>query len=249
MESQVNFTELIGEYFQALNELDEKCRLDLIQKIWASDGMFVSPVGKAQNHQANSDLIGGFHQHSPGTTIRQVGEIEVLHQDYLRFGFEAITADGEIHASGVDFAVIKDCKLQLVAGFFDSRDLRQQEIINTVKQVYQAFNAGDIARWFTFLAPTFEWHAADNSPIADHSPYVGLDAVRTEVIPRLGALFPGMQLRIDEILANENKAIMLGYYYNLPGGAEAQVSHILTFEGEKIIKFQQYLDSYKFANL
>jgi len=114
-------------------------------------------------------------------------------------------------------------------------------------------NAGDMETWFTFLAPTFEWHAADNSPIADHSPYRGLDAVRDEVLPRLAALFPGMQLRVDEILATENKAVMLGYYHNLPqkagGKTEAQVAHILTFQNGKIIKFQQYLDSYKFSTL
>ncbi len=73
------------------------------------------------------------------------------------------------------------------------------------------------------------------------------------MIPRLAALFPGMQLRADEILATENKAVILGYYYNLPqkagGTTEAQVAHVLTFENGKIVKFQQYLDTYKFATL
>ncbi len=73
------------------------------------------------------------------------------------------------------------------------------------------------------------------------------------MIPRLAALFPGMQLRADEILATENKAVILGYYYNLPqkagGTTEAQVAHVLTFENGKIVKFQQDLDTYKFATL
>ncbi len=258
LQQQPNLEILIDDYFQTLNEMDKIQRIELIQKVWAADGIFVSPVGKAQSHQQNQDLIVAFYESSPGTTVRRVGEIEILHRDYLRFSFEIIQPDGTVHVNGTDFATIKSGKLQLVAGFFNpaphnASSSTQQEIIDIVKQVYRAFNAGDMATWLTFLAPTFEWHAADNSPIADHSPYRGLDAVRSEVLPRLAALFPGMQLRADEILATENKAVMLGYYHNLPqkagGKTEAQVAHILTFQNGKIVKFQQYLDTYKFASL
>lgn len=260
MEAQMqqNIEGLINDYFQTLNELDENRRIELIQEVWTADGMFVSPVGKTQGYVECNDLIRGFHKQSPGTTIRRTSEIEILHTDYLRFGFEAVQAGGVKLFGGTDFAVIRNGKLQLVTGFFNSEShspasLTPEEIISIVRQVYQAFNAGDLVTWLTFLAPSFEWHAADNSPIADHSPYCGLDAIKNEVLPRLAALFPGMKLRADEILATENKAIMLGYYYNLPqksgGTTEAQVAHILTFENGKIVKFQQYLDSYKFSTL
>jgi uncharacterized protein len=258
VQKQLNLEVLIDDYFQTLNELDETQRIELIQKVWAADGIFVSPVGKAQSHQESQDLITAFYESSPGTMVRRVGEIETLHGDYLRFGFEVIQPDGTVQMSGTDFAIIKNGKLQLVAGFFNpiphnATSSTQQETIDIVKQVYRAFNAGDMATWLTFFAPTFEWHAADNSPIADRSPYRGLDVVRGEVLPRLAALFPGMQLRADEILATENKAVMLGYYHNLPqkasGTTEAQVAHILTFQNGKIIKFQQYLDTYKFSIL
>lgn len=253
-----NLEALIDDYFQTLNELDKTQRIELIQKVWAADGIFVSPVGKAQSHQESQDLITAFYESSPGTIVRRVGEIEILHGNYLRFGFEIIQSDGTVHMNGTDFAIIENGKLQLVAGFLNSAPhniagVTQQEIIDIVKQVYQAFNAGDVETWLTFFTPTFEWHAADNSPIADRSPYHGLDAVCGEVLPRLAALFPGMQLRADEILATENKAIMLGYYHNLSqklgGTTEAQVAHILTFQNGKIIKFQQYLDTYKFSIL
>jgi hypothetical protein len=119
VQKHINLEELIDDYFQTLNELDEIRRIELIQKIWAADGIFVSPVGKAQNHQESNDLIAAFHQDSPGTTIRQMGEIETLYTDYLRFGFEVIQPDGRVNFSGTDFAVIKNSKLQLVAGFFN----------------------------------------------------------------------------------------------------------------------------------
>jgi hypothetical protein len=120
VENQLNLEALIDDYFQTLNELDEPHRMELIQKNWAADGIFVSPVGKAQSHQQTQDLITAFHEGSAGTKIRRVGEIEILHGDYLRFGFEAIQSDGIVHASGTDFAIIKNGKLQLVAGFFNS---------------------------------------------------------------------------------------------------------------------------------
>ncbi|MEO1299331.1 MAG: hypothetical protein AAFW75_26880 [Cyanobacteria bacterium J06636_16] len=93
-QKQMSFDSLIDDYFQTLNELDETRRIDTIQKVWAVDGIFVSPVGRAQSHQENSDLITAFHQNSPGITIRRAEEIEILHTDYLRFGFEAIRSDG-----------------------------------------------------------------------------------------------------------------------------------------------------------
>lgn len=257
-QQQQNFEGLINDYFLTLNERNETRRIELIQKVWATDGIFASPFGRAESHAENSNLIESVLEKSPGIRVRLTGEIEVLQTDYFRFGFEAAQADGTKLFSGTDFAVIKNDKLQLVTGFFDSApedagSLTSQEIINVVEEVYRAFNAGDLATWLTFFAPTFEWHAADNSPIADRSPYRGLEAIQTEVFPRLAALFPGMKLRADEILATENKAVMLGYYYNLPrkagGTDEAQVAHILTFENGKIVKFQQYLDTLKFSAL
>lgn len=46
---------------------------------------------------------------------------------------------------------------------------------------------------------------------------------------------------------------MLGYYQNLPqktgGTTEVQVAHVLTFQNGKIVKFQQYVDTYKLSVL
>lgn len=258
VEKQTNFESLINDYFQTLNELNEQRRIELIQKVWAVDGIFVSPIGKAQGYKEINDLIGGFHQHSPGTTVYQTEEIESLYANFLCFGFEIVASDGTMLSKGRDFAIIKNDKLQLVAGFFDStakntKESTSQENIEAVKQVYKAFSAGEIRTVIKFFAPTIEWFAADNSPIADNSPYRGFDAIRDEVFPRLGTLFPGMQIDIQEILAMENKVVMLGYYRNIPrkagGTTDAQVAHILTFQSGKIIKFQQYLDTYKFSKL
>ncbi len=256
--NHINFDSLINDYFDTLNELDEKRRMALIQRVWATEGTFVSPFGNVRGHSAINDLIGSVHKQIPQSATVRTTEIEVLQTNYLRFNFEVRRPDNTALVSGVDFATIENGKLKLVAGFADAaqpsdKTLTHQEIVSTVKHMYQAFNSGAVATWFTFFAPTFEWHAADNSPIADHSPYCGLNKVRDEVLPRLASLFPGMQLRIDEIIATDNKAVMLGYYYNLRrkegGTTEAQVAHILTFENSKIIKFQQYLDTYKFASL
>jgi ketosteroid isomerase-like protein len=253
-QKRMDYEELINFYFESLNERDEMRRIALIENVWEADSVFVSPAGKAAGHTANNSLISKVFKQFPEVTTRRTGVIEVLHEDYLRFGFEAVQPDGTILFKGTDFAVIKNGKLQSVVGFFDtSSGSPEQRNINTVHQVYEAFNAGDLERWFTFFAPNFEWHAADNSPIADHSPYIGLDAIRNEVFPRLVGLFPGMKLRTDEIMATENKAVMLGYYYNLPQKSgdttEAQVAHVLTFENDKIVKFQQYLDTLKFSVL
>ena len=256
---QSSYENLIDEYFESLNERDETRRAGLIKKVWAADGVFVSPVGKAENYDAISRLVAGFFEQAPEVRVNRTSAIEVLQDEYLRFGFAAVQPDDLTLFSGTDFAVVKNGKLQYVVGFFNDApqtaavNLTGQQIISAAKEMYQAFNNGDLAKWATFHAPDFEWHAADNSPIVDGSPYRGLDTILNEVFPRLGRLFPGMKLRVDEILAFENKAVMLGYYYNLPkksgGTTEAQVAHVLTFENNKIVKFQQYIDSLKFSTL
>lgn len=255
-QKQTNHERLIDDYFQTLNEPNEKRRFEMIQKIWATDAVFVSPVGKAAGHQAINEQIQGFQRQSPGARVRRIGAIETLHDDYLRFDFEAVAPDGKAFVGGVDFAAVKNGKLQTVAGFFDAAPKRPTnqtaaENINLVKGIYKAFNTGDYQAVLGYFAPTIEWISAESSPLADASPYRGLESVRNGVFARIAATSPELKIRADEIFAVEEKVVALGYYYDFPqkSGApvEAQVAHVWTILGGRIVKFQQYTDTRKLA--
>lgn len=126
-----------------------------------------------------------------------------------------------------------------------------QENINTINKIYDAFNQRDYEAVLKFFDSTVEWRAADSSPLSDKSPYHGLDAVREGVFNRIAAGFERLTIRVDELFEAENKVVILGYYDGVSKANgkqfQAQVAHIWTLADGKIIKFQQYLDTYRVA--
>ena len=117
-----------------------------------------------------------------------------------------------------------------------------------IERVYDAFADRDYEAILSHFVDDFEWHAADNSPLADMSPYHGVDAVRTGVFARIEAGFENQIVVPDEIFAGDDgRVVVLGYYHGKLRGKEnefqAQVAHIWTMRDGRAIKFQQYLDT------
>lgn len=117
-----------------------------------------------------------------------------------------------------------------------------------IERVYEEFANRDYAAVLSHFVDDFEWYAADNSPLADMSPYHGVDAVRTGVFGRIEAGFEKLVVVPDEIFSGENgRVVVLGYYHGRFRGKEkefrAQVAHIWTMRDGRAIKFQQYLDT------
>ena len=123
--------------------------------------------------------------------------------------------------------------------------------MDAVRNIYAAFAAGDIPALLELFDPAIEWVAAENSPLADRSPYRGLNQVVEGVLTRIGLEFPGLAIQIDELLDAGNKVVMLGRYHAVrkATGKEfhAQVAHVWTIAGGRASKFQQYLDTYQVA--
>jgi uncharacterized protein len=126
-----------------------------------------------------------------------------------------------------------------------------QENISVINRIYEAFGRRDFAAVLDLFGPTIEWIAAVNSPLADRSPYRGLDEVREGPLTRLAAGFVSLTVRVDEIFSAGDKVVALGFYdgvYKANGKRfQAQVAHIWTLAGDKAVKFQQYVDTYQLA--
>ncbi len=91
--------ELIDRYFTSLNETNRAHRRELIEKLWAENGKFISPVGEVAGHSAIDGQVEGFQKQFPDAEVRQTSEIEVLYDKYVRFTFEAVQPDGETFIS------------------------------------------------------------------------------------------------------------------------------------------------------
>lgn len=124
-----------------------------------------------------------------------------------------------------------------------------EENLSLVKNIYKKFNDREYASVLEHFGKDFEWLAADNSPLADQSPYRGVEAVRDGVFARIAGGFERLTVKIDELIDAGDKVIVLGYYEgNFAGSSKplhAQLAHIWTICEGKAIKFQQYLDTLK----
>ncbi|HEU0174713.1 MAG TPA: nuclear transport factor 2 family protein [Blastocatellia bacterium] len=122
-----------------------------------------------------------------------------------------------------------------------------QENINVINKIYETFGQRDFAAVLEHFAPTFEWIAAANSPLADHSPYRGLDEVRDVVFARIAAGFERLTVKVDEIFGADDKVVALGFYNGVRKASgkrfQAQLAHIWTLANGKAVKFQQYVDA------
>ena len=126
--------------------------------------------------------------------------------------------------------------------------------IAVVERVYDAFGKREYDVVLAFFDTDFEWNAADNSPLADQSPYHGVDAVRAGVFDRIAAGFEKLIVIPDEIFeADGGRVVVLGYYLGVLHGKtdefRAQVAHIWTIRDGKAVKFQQYVDTLQIANV
>jgi ketosteroid isomerase-like protein len=125
------------------------------------------------------------------------------------------------------------------------------ENIKVINKIYEAFGRRDYAAVLDLFSPKIEWIAAANSPLADRSPYRGLDEVREGVFMRIAAGFERLTVRVDEIFGAGDKVVALGFYdgvYKRNGKRfQAQVAHIWTLADGKAVKFQQYVDTYQLA--
>jgi uncharacterized protein len=126
-----------------------------------------------------------------------------------------------------------------------------QENISVINRVYEAFGRRDFEAVLEDFDPTIVWIAAVNSPLADRSPYRGLDEVRERVFTRIAAGFERLTVRVDEIFGADDRVVALGFYdgvYKANGKRfQAQVAHIWTLAKGKAVKFQQYVDTYQLA--
>ena len=124
-----------------------------------------------------------------------------------------------------------------------------RENFDLIETIYDAFGSRNFEAVLSHFVNDFEWIAAESSPLADRSPYHGIDAVREGVFDRIAMAFEMLTIDVDEIFEADGRVVMLGLYRGrFRGKAEdfrAQVAHIWTVRGGKAAKFQQYVDTLK----
>ncbi|MCM4161313.1 DUF4440 domain-containing protein [Antarcticibacterium flavum] len=122
-----------------------------------------------------------------------------------------------------------------------------------IDSLYRSFSAGDIPAVLALLDEKVVWMEAEGNAYADGNPYIGHDAVLNGVFARAGAEHEYFKLEDIELHEMSGNKVLATLRYDAKVKEtgktfNAQVAHIWTLKGGKIIGFQQYVDTKKLAD-
>jgi ketosteroid isomerase-like protein len=125
-----------------------------------------------------------------------------------------------------------------------------QDSAQTVRAFYEALARRDAERFIGLLHPQIEWNSAENFIYADHSPYIGVDAVFKLIFGRLFADWDHFSVGAGEILGSGEIVIASGRFratFKANGALiDAQFVQVFQFKDGKIAKCQAYTDTAQF---
>ena len=120
--------------------------------------------------------------------------------------------------------------------------------IQLARDIYDAFNRGDIATVLGAFDPGVEWRVAEGSPYQPSgSPWTGPDAITQNLFMKMGAEWDGFTVHPTSFHESGDTLVVEGRYtgaYKPTGKSlDTQVCHVLKFRHGKLTSFQQFLDT------
>lgn len=133
--------------------------------------------------------------------------------------------------------------LVLSSCIFKKNEVTNLEII---KSTYEGKTSEENGRNLAkYVAGNISWTEAKGFPYA--GTYIGLENITENVFSRLGSEWIDYKFTPEDYVANDNKVVAYGTYtgtYKLTGKAfSARVAHVWKLKDEKIISFEQFVDS------
>lgn len=121
-----------------------------------------------------------------------------------------------------------------------------------MKGLYESFAQGDIPTVLAAMDPKVEWNEAEHVTFWPGHGFVGADAIVEGVFARIPATFGDtFRIEVDRIVDCGPVVVMEGRYKGVVQATgktlDAQVAHIWDVADGKIVKFQQYTDTWQFA--
>ena len=126
------------------------------------------------------------------------------------------------------------------------------EAVDVIRRVYEGFDRGDLSPLLESLDPQVEWNEAEHVTFWPGAAFHGPDAIVEGLFARIAPTFGRTwTVHVDRLLACGDTVIMQGRYRGTARatGSELspQVAHIWDLVGDKIVRFQQYTDTWLFA--
>lgn len=118
---------------------------------------------------------------------------------------------------------------------------------------YDAFARGDVPAVLKLLDPKVEWNEAEHVTYWTGGPFQGPQDVVNGVFARIPQDFDGFRIEVRRMVA-AGDTILVEARYRATAKAtgkplDAQVAHVWDFRDGKIVRFQQYTDTWQFAQV
>ena len=125
--------------------------------------------------------------------------------------------------------------------------------VEFMKGLYQAFAAGDVPKVLGSMADDIEWWEAEGNPWSPGRAFVGVQEVVEGVLGRIAGEFEGFEVVPERFLSDGDDVVMIGRYRGkgIATGKvlDAQVLHLWTVRGDKVARFQQFVDTRQLADV
>lgn len=120
-----------------------------------------------------------------------------------------------------------------------------------VKTIYDAFGKGDVPAVLGSFDPEIQWREAENFLYADRNPYVGPHAVAGGVFQRIVADVENFSVLPQHFVEGGDIVVVEGRYRGKMKATgkpvDAQFAHVWQLRDGKIVRFQQYTDTWQWA--
>lgn len=125
--------------------------------------------------------------------------------------------------------------------------------LELLKQGYQAFAEGNLAKATENWAPDIEWIACTGLPmIKGDGTFRGIQEVIDGVLTKIPEYYDDFNIEITDFVDGGDRIVMVGYYTGLWKATgkrfRANATHTWTFKNDKAIRFFQAVDSAEIIN-
>ena len=123
----------------------------------------------------------------------------------------------------------------------------EQENVDLIKRLYEAFGKGDIDTIIDHLAGQFVWRFDAPSTVRFSGDFKTPDEVRRGFFGSLAETQRDRALKPEEFIAHEDKLVMIGRYSAVVTATDKRIDvsvvHVFTIQNGKITRYLNFTDS------
>ncbi|MFI7347323.1 nuclear transport factor 2 family protein [Streptomyces sp. NPDC049936] len=121
-----------------------------------------------------------------------------------------------------------------------------------VETMYERLAEGDFGVVFERLSPDAPWIEAENVPYSPGAPLRGRDEIQKTVFDAHERDFAEFHVDVRRIVDGGDTVLVEGRYVGTTNAGtrlDAIFAHVWDFDGDKIVRFQQYTDTWQWRRV